>query len=119
MIPLAIQHHLHRALVHLRRKLVRRLVAHGGPYFSGVGAYGKPRGDSDPVYLTFSIKVATYNTKFWGGTNGAIEHSRRHVALGGIRKHRDFGLCRGSPSADSETTSHRKTTDSRWRALFM
>ena len=42
MIALVVQHHPHRALAHFRRKLVRRLVAHNGPYLSGVGASGKP-----------------------------------------------------------------------------
>lgn len=42
MIALVVQHPPHRALAHLKRKLVRRLVAHNGPYLSGVGASGNP-----------------------------------------------------------------------------
>jgi hypothetical protein len=41
MIPLVVQHHLHRALTHLRRKFVRRF-AHAGSTFSEVGASDKP-----------------------------------------------------------------------------
>ena len=41
MLAFVIQHHPHRAVADLRRKLVRRLARHGST-FSGVGASGKP-----------------------------------------------------------------------------
>jgi hypothetical protein len=41
VISFVIQHHAHRTLAHLRRKLVRCL-AHNRPFLSGAGASGNP-----------------------------------------------------------------------------
>ena len=49
MIALVIDHHPHRALAHLRRKLVRRLACHGS-ILSRVGASGKPGAVQSALY---------------------------------------------------------------------
>lgn len=94
MIALVVQHHPHRALAHFRRKLVRRLVAHSGPYLSGVGASGKPgavqndsKFDDYPRELWREVGKSLYLAPY----NGALVASRRskdYLRFLGVRRER-------------------------------